>query len=222
MTAPQARKQHRSFGRPSVKDPIKVVQPPAQFAHLSGDALHKALTSDPEQWDRHRLAAESGRSIHPVMMWVRHRYSVDAWAKKKAGDPGYQHDEIVEVLEDDRTVPTPDGFHGNLPWWTAGHLRTWMMQVGLMRRDGTFIPHKPAGRRKGTADIGPRPKRPSLTRAQGPLVLAEYRQLRDPAGPHKMTQAQAWAQLAEQHHLSLTQVKKRIEVGRAIENGRIT
>lgn len=192
--------------------PIKVVQPPPQYAHLTGEDLEAALTSDAEVWDCARFAAEAGRSIGRIWVWTSARNKVDAYQRRLAGDPEYA--DADEAYEDDRTAPTPDAYYGQAPVWRAGRLRRWMMQVGIMDRlTGKFIPHKPGGRQRGALDIDKRAQRPSVIRETAPAILTMYRQLRD-AGVRAPA---ARAAIADRFDLTGKQVMRRLEVGRKLE-----
>lgn len=211
MTAPtktgQATKlprQRRPRGRAPAQ-PVDIVQPPEKWAHLSHNALYLALTSDGEEWDSERFAAEAGRSLGRFRVWVSKRYAVDAWAKREPG--------AYEIYEDDRTAPAPHTRYGQAPVWYAGVARKWLMQVGLMDHRGVFIPFVPAGRVTGALDIDRRARRPMPVREISPTVLAEYRALR--AAGTKGSDAKA--ELAAKYAIGVRQVERRLEIGREVE-----
>lgn len=208
---PQRAGRPRRRRRPAGAAPV--VQPPEKFAHLTGDELFWALIGDGEEWDSERFAAESGRSIGRFRVWSSERNAVDAWQRKQAGDPDYQDDDITETYETDRTAPPPKRHIGQSPAWRAGAARAWMIQVGLMRRDGTFIPHKPGGRVAGQVDIDVRAPRPSEVRDTGPAILAEFRALR----AKKVPAPEARAQLAAKYEITDKAVMRRLEAGRTAE-----
>lgn len=185
---------------------VKVVQPPAKFAHLKGDALRDALVADQEIWTAERFAAEAGRAKRTIDTWLGNRTKYDAG----------------ERAMDDYTAPRPT-YVSDVPIWKAGDCRAWMMRTGKMRRDGTFVPHKPAGRPRGVAEANPRPARGSEMDVIAPQVLAAYRELLagDPAnGVEPMRPADARAALAERYKITGRKVIRRLQRGRDLEAGR--
>lgn len=184
--------------------PLPVVQPPRtivrggetiDISELAGDALFEAITSDDEQWDYRRIAAESGRSVARVRTWVSEAYSR---ARSRR-------------IPSDRAFVLPDGYVGGSPWWRAGRARQALMQMGAMTRDGVAIRYRPTGRAPGATDIRPR-QRAAAIDAQAREVWAEYEQLRESG----LSDRQARAQLAERHSLSRTQLARRLTKGREL------
>ncbi len=180
--------------------PAERVQPPTKFAHLQGEALTEALLADTEEWDSARFALEAGRAIGRFRTWVSKRHAVDAGVLKTA---------------DHRTAPAPTGYYGQTPVWTAGVARAWMMDpdVNMMDERGVFIPSAVGGRMPGSKDIEPRKGPPARTREVGPAMLAEYLTLRA-GGVSAPVAKQA---MAERHGLTVRQVTRRLEVGRAMD-----
>lgn len=179
----------------------KLAQPPEKYAHLTGDALYRALISDPEPWDTARFAQECQRSIGRVRVWVSKRNAVDQGRR----------------AADDRTPPAPDMFSGRSPLWRAGTLRKWMIKVGLMRRDGVYIAHKPAGRARGATDVIPRQRRDAPMKTAAPTLLEEYKALTDTAGPGRARySSEAHESLAARHGLTVRQVERRLHAARLI------
>jgi hypothetical protein len=166
---------------------------PPKFWHHWGnpDALHTALTTDTEEWDSQRFAAEVGRALPTFGTWVYNRDRVER-GKKPAPDH--------------RTAPPCDGPHPDT--WTAGTARQWMMQNGFMRRDGRpgrRMLHKSTGRRVGVQETRPRNYERAATRRirdLAPQLLTEYTALTQPTGPGvPLTARQAKETLAEKHGL---------------------
>lgn len=178
---------------------------PEQFRHLTGDALYEALTTDDEIWDSARFAREAGRSVGRIWIWHSARRKLDAWERR---DTDAEPAQIT-----DRTAPRCLNPDGRSPVWRAGTLRRWMMQVGLMTREGAVIKYKPTGRPRGAVDIDPRAKKASPLRETAPQILAEYRTLRD----QEVSQADAVARLAETWKVTGRQLMRRLEVGRTME-----
>lgn len=189
--------------KPHQRQPLPpLVQPPAALAHLKGDALYRALISDDEIWDAWRVAMESGRK----------KAAVDKWL-------GFFHKwEAGERPHDDRTIIKPT-YYGDTPTWKAGEIRAWLMRTGKMRRDGTYIPHKPAGRPRGARDIVPRPRRGSELDEVAPQILARYRELLKaaPAPGQSLTPSQCRQKVAQEYELSEKQVIRRMQRGRDLE-----
>jgi hypothetical protein len=200
MTTPTATAEvpRQRRGRPE-SEPIVVVQPPAKYAHLSGEDLFQALTTDKEEWDSARFAAEIGRSLGRFRVMVSHRYAVDEGRRKL----------------DDRTPPTPwSGAYVN-PRWRAGDARQWAMGVRLMTRRGVFKPHKPGGKGVGCKDVNPRKLRPAPVRTDSVRFLEEYRVLREGgAGTPGVSAAHAKETLAVKHGLSVRQIVHRLHLAR--------
>lgn len=174
------------------------VQPPAKFAHLSGDALYQALINDGEIWTVARVALEAGRSKRTVDKWLGN------YVKYAAG----------ERRLDDNTIVKPT-YQGTVALWRAGAVRAWLMRTRKMTRDGVFIPYKPAGRPKGRAERAQRPKRGSDMNAAAPGLLAEYNEL-----VVTMTARQARHVLARKHGISDRQVIRWLQRGRDLAAGR--
>lgn len=207
-------KPHKWLGEPL---PPRV-QPPAKFAHLSGDDLHDALIKDGEIWTVPRVALEAGRSKRTVDKWLGY------YVKFAAG----------ERPLDDNTIIRPT-YVETVATWRAGDVREWMMRTRKMRRNGVFIPYKPAGRPKGRTERARRPKRGSDMNEAAPALLAEYNELvgdcpradhprgeqcpkpRD--GRHVSAKA-ARAQLARKHQISDRQVIRWLQRGRDLAAGR--
>jgi hypothetical protein len=192
--------------KPHQRQPLPpLVQPPAHMAHLKGEALYRALTTDPEIWDTQRVALESGRQRAGVEKWI-----------------GFYHKWVAgERPHDDRTIIKPT-YYGGTPTWKAGDIRAWLMRTGKMRRDGTFIPHKPTGRTPGARDIVPRPRRGSELDSVAPQVLALYRHLTEHGlnddGP--LTPVDARAHVASEFKLTERQVIRRMQRARELEAAR--
>jgi hypothetical protein len=200
MTTPTATAEvPRQRRRRPEPEPIVVVQPPAKFAHLKGEALYQALTKDREEWDSARFAAEIGRSLGRFRVMVSNRYAVDEGRRKL----------------DDRTPPAPwSGAYVN-PRWLAGPARAWAIENGLMHRNGKFKPHKPGGKGVGWRDVNPRKRRPAPVRADSVRFLDEYRALREGDGTTAgMSAIHAKETLAARHGLSVRQIVHRLHLAR--------
>jgi hypothetical protein len=180
-----------------------ITQPPTKFAHLEGDELHEALTTDPEIWDAWRFAAEAGRTKRAVDKWVGN------YNKYVAG---------TRPL-DDYTI-TPPTYYGQTPTWVAGEARAWLMRTGKMRRDGVYIPNRPPGRTRGLTEDSPRRRRPTELDKVAPAALKEYRALVDTNGPHKLSAPDARLELAAKLGINERQVIRRLQRARDLENGR--
>lgn len=181
-----------------------VVQPPQKFAHLKGEALYRALTTDPEIWDKARLTAESGRTVRAVAKWIGH------YNRYAAG--------LQELNDNTIIAPT---YYANSPTWTAGEARAWLMRTGRMDRTGKYIPHKPPGRTKGIVEAGPRARQPSELDRVSPPLLAEYRAMlagnddrEAPLKPAEIRRA-----LAKKYNLKESAVIRRLQRARHIESG---
>jgi hypothetical protein len=144
----------------------------------------------------------------------------------------YAHEKALERGEepppaDDKTFITPDGWTGDSPWWYAGYnkpgrktpggARRVLNQIGVMDRRGKYIPYKPSGRPRGSADRAPRQRwHAAPARDTAPLVLAAYRELtqreQDP-----LTDRQARAELCRQFRLNRVQVSRRLVAAEAAE-----
>lgn len=201
MTTPTATAEvPRQRRRRPEPEPIVVVQPPAKFAHLKGEALYQALIKDREHWDSARFAAEIGRSLGRFRVMVSHRYAVDEGRRKL----------------DDRTPPRPEkGTEYVNPKWYAGDARAWAMANGLMTRRGVFEPHKPGGKGAGCKDVNPRKRRPAPVRADSVRFLEEYRTLREGDGTAAgMSAIHAKEALADRHGLSVRQIVHRLHLAR--------
>lgn len=186
---------------------VRVEQPPrtilrggerVDISDLTGAELFEAITSDEEQWDYARLAAEADRSVARVRRWVQNAYTAE-----KTGQ-----------AEDDKTFTVPDGYVGASPWWRAGNARAVLNQIGAMTREGVAVPYKPTGRAPGAKDLAPRKRwanAPMRDTAAG--VYRDYLELtrrkREP-----MTDRQARAELCKRHNLTRTQLARRINTGR--------
>jgi hypothetical protein len=190
-----------------VQEARPVIQPPEKFAHLQGEALFRALTTDTEEWDSERCAAESGRSRSRFSTLVSNYYAV-ADGRRPA---------------DDKTFIKPFAYRGASPVWRAGDARAWFMQHGMMRRDGVFRPFKPGGRARGAVDVVPRRRRPTEMQNHAPAVLGRYRELVTPgagATSGAMTPRDARTQLAREFAISERQVIRRLQAARDLEAAR--
>jgi hypothetical protein len=185
---------------------------PAKFAGLTGDALYQALINDNEVVDEVWLAEQCLRKVATVDGWLSKRDAIDEWEENGRVGP--------QPPEDDRTTPAPlervrikrDGHWKTSHRWHAGPLRRWMIQVGLMTRAGVGEPYRPAGRTEGSRNTKPRADT-AKARQESPLILAEFRALRD-AG---VKPNDAYTQLATKHGLSERMVRRRVENGRLME-----
>lgn len=188
-------------------DPLPpLVQPPAKYAHLVGDpdALHLALITDDEIWTVARIARETGRTKRAVGKWLA-RY-----VKYAAG----------ERALDDNTIIKPS-YAGTTAYWRSGDVREWLMRTRKMRRDGVFVPYKPAGRPKGRPERAARPKRGSDMNLAAPMLLVQYHRLIDGDTSNEPISAKAArAVLAEKHGLSNRQVIRWLQRGRDLAAGR--
>lgn len=180
-----------------------IIQPPTKYAHLEGDPLHDALIADPEIWDAWRLAAEAGRTKRAVDKWIGN-YNKYADGTRKL---------------DDNTIIAPTYF-GQTPTWVAGEVRAWLMRTGKMRRDGVYLPNRPAGRTRGITEAAPRPRRATELDEVSPQTLREYRELIDPNGPHKLGAKDARLRLADRLGINERKVIRRLQRGRDLESGR--
>lgn len=203
IEAPSAEKRgkpHQWLGEPLPP----LVQPPAKFAHLSGDALRQALISDNEIWTVSRVALEAGRSTRTVDKWLGN------YVKYAAGKRRLDRNTIIK--------PT---YIGTVAAWRAGAVRAWLMRTGKMRQDGTFVPYKPAGRPKGRTERTQRPKRGSDMNLAAPMLLTQYHKLIDGDDQTEPISAKAArAVLAEKHELSDRQVIRWLQRGRDLAAGR--
>jgi len=202
-------KPRKRAGKPHLRQPKPtVVQPPTKYAHLTGDALYRALIADTEIWTADRVAAESRRAPRTVDTWLGNRVKFDAGEREM----------------DDYTIIAPTYF-SDVPTWVAGEVRAWMMRTGKMRRDGVAIPHKPTGRPRGVTEAQPRPARGSEMDVIAPEVLAAYRALvagDQAAGVEPMAPKAARAALAERYAISERKVIRRLQRGRDLESARRT
>ena len=201
-TATKPKRQRRPMTQPPAMAPV--VQPPTKFAHLDGEALYEALTTDDEQWDAARAIAESGRSEGRFRAWMNNFYTWkrDVEAAIAAGETPPQ--------PDDRTMIAPDGYTGRSPWWTAGRMREWFIKVGIMDRRGVARKHKPSGRRPGVSDSSPRKKRPAVMRSVAAQILARAEGLMAGGATLKATKTALAAELG----VSERAVSRRLTEGR--------
>ncbi|GLY08315.1 hypothetical protein [Actinoplanes sp. NBRC 101535] len=185
-------------------------QPPAKFAALLNrpDDLYRALTTDDEQWDSARFAAESGRSTGRFRVWVSDYYK---W--REAADRARRRGRTPPVPHD-RAIVAPDGYFGRAPWWYAGRARQWMMRVGLMDRQGRSVRHKPVGRRKGVGDVAPRRRRRPPMQDQAVEILGQVEALIAQGASLE----EAKAQVARDRALSVRQVARRVTAGRKLRD----
>lgn len=181
------------------------VQPPAKYAHLKGDALYQALITDDETWTAERVALESGRAESTVSNWLDNFFKFDRGERPR----------------DDYTFIRPV-YVGTVPTWTAGDVRAWLIRTRKMRRDGTFIPHKPKGRPRGIQENAPRPARGSEMAQQAPGVLTTYEELVKPVddGGKGMPAKAARAVLAERYGVSERAIIRRLQRARDLRAGR--
>lgn len=204
LEVPQQRrrlKPHQRFGEAL---PPRV-QPPAKFAHLTGDALKAALCADPERWTKARVALEAGRSVSTVGNWL------DNYVKAVDGLHPW----------DDYTFIKPD-YVGDVPTWAAGDVRAWLMRTKKMRRNGVFIPHKPKGRPRGVVERSRRPARGSDMDREAPQVLADYTLMTTPKenDGQGLTPKAAREALAAKYGCSVRAVIRRCQRGRDLAAGR--
>lgn len=188
--------------------PMAVVQPPAELAHLTGDALFDALTKPeafqaatghaPEEWDSARFRAEVGRSEGRFKVWMVNHYKV-----KRGIDP---------ATIEDRIAPPPDRYEKRSPRWLETTARNWAIEEKVMSRGGAMVPYKPPGRPVGATD-GIKRTRKATMRAGALEVLAQAEQMAA-AGP--ITAAEIKTRLAERHGMTTKQIARRLETGRSM------
>lgn len=182
-------------------------QPPAELAHLTGDALFKALTDfktftreagrPPDVWYSRRAVAETGRSIGRFRVWMANYYKT-----VRGVDP---------TSIDDRIMVAPDGYDQRSPWWYETTYRKWAEQEGLMDRAGRMVPHVPSGRPEGSKDAVPR-RRVAPKQARAAVILAACEALVAAGAPL----AKAKAKVAASEGMSVKAVSRWMTAGRKL------
>jgi hypothetical protein len=206
---PRQRKPRKMF-MPYDPAGVAIVQPPAELAHLTGDALFEALTNadkfreatghEPAKWYSARFRAEVGRSEGRFKVWMSNHYAVRVHGTDPAG---------IE----DRIMCPPDDYDKRSPWWYETTARAWAIEEGLMTRAGVMVPYKPTGRPKGRTDSVPRTRTATMQAAALPM-LTEYEALT--TGDQAIAPGEAKRRLAERHGLTERQIKSRVTAGRAM------
>ena len=205
-----------------VEQPPRVIWPdgpdgaPVDVSGLDPDAFFEAITKqDRDRWDYPRLAAEAGRSVARVRKWVMNAYA-HAEAVRRGEEPPPADDKTFipphgrgaapcKTMEErlDKTAP-------GQPWWYAGEARKVLNMIGIMRRNGTYVPYKPAGRPRGAGDRAPRQRWTSApARDNAPTVLAAYRELTG-REDNPLTDRQARAELCRRFGLNRLAVSRRL------------
>jgi hypothetical protein len=193
---------------------VAIVQPPAELAHLTGDALFEALTNagayrratgrEPAKWYSARFRAEVGRSEGRFKVWMSNHYAV----REHGVDP---------ATIDDRIMCRPDDYDKRSPWWYETTARAWAIAEGLMTRGGVMVPYKPTGRPKGRTDSVPR-QRTATMLATALAVLGDF----DKLTGNGSTAADAQRTLAARLGLTERQIKSRVTAGRAMRRAGVT
>lgn len=209
--AAATRQRRKMFVPPA--QPITVVQPPPQFAHLEGAELKAALLADrSEKWYSARCAAEAGRSLDTFRPWVSTRYTYDEAvkaARAEAEATGQPARTVTRPTK--KMMAVPDGYDSRSPWWWPGTARRWMIQEKLMDDRGVFIPHKPTGRPAGKANTVQRQNARPMQQV-AVAVLNQFEGL--VAGGMSRQDARTW--LARNRCESEKQIDRRLTAGRKL------
>jgi hypothetical protein len=203
---------------PRVIWPAGPAGPPEDVTGLDDDAFFEAITGrDHEPWDYARIAAECGRTPNRIRKWVM-RANAAAEARKAAAEGRKPSAKTLRRLagDDKTTFVLPDGFVSNSPWWYASTARRALYDMEIIDRRGVVQPYRPAGRKAGAVDLKQR-TRVAPARAEGPAVLAAYRELT--AGPTGLSDREARQSLSESLGLTRVQVADRLKSALAAEAG---